>query len=258
MDTVITEKINKVGIIKLNRPQSLNCINEKMAMDFEKAIQDLQEDEYINIIIVTGEGKAFCAGGDINAIKNLKSADETVAFVRKAGTITSNIYHCPKPVIAMVNGAAAGAGFNIALACDLIFAAQNSKFIQSFANVGLAPDCGGHYFLPRAIGIHLAKQYMFEASPITAQQGLDYGFVNKIFPPEELASATFAYAEKLSNQAPLALQKCKHLLNTSDNYTLDDILHAEAKNQGDLVMSQDCQEGLSAFLEKRQPNFKGK
>lgn len=258
MDTVITQKNNKVGVIKLNRPQSLNCINEKLAMDFEKAITDFTDDENINVIIVTGAGKAFCAGGDINAIKSLKTAEETLAFVRKAGTITANIYNCPKPVIAMVNGAAAGAGFNIALACDLIFAAEQSKFIQSFTNVGLAPDCGGHYFLPKAIGSHLAKQYMFEASPISAGQALHYGFVNKIFSAENLETETMEYAEYLSQKAPLALQKCKHLLNTSDTYTLQDILHAEAKNQSELTMTEDCREGLSAFLEKRAPVFKGK
>lgn len=258
METIITQKSGQVGIIKLNRPHSLNGINEIMAMEFEKALRDFSDDTDIRVIVLTGSGKAFCAGGDIKVLQQLKTAEETVAFVRKAGTITTNIYHCPKPIIAMVNGAAAGAGFNIALACDLIFAAENSKFIQSFTNVGLAPDCGGHYFLPKAVGIHLAKQFMFEASPISARQGQEYGFVNKVFSPETLERETLAYAEKLCQKAPLALQHCKHLLNSSDTYTLEDTLHAEAKNQGYLITTEDCQEGLQAFLEKRPPHFEGK
>ncbi len=258
METIITQKPGQIGIIKLNRPQSLNGINEMMAMEFEKAIHDFTKDTDIRVIILTGAGKAFCAGGDIKVLQQLKTAEETVAFVRKAGTITANIYHCPKPIIAMVNGAAAGAGFNIAMACDLIFAAENSKFIQSFTNVGLAPDCGGHYFLPKTIGIHLAKQFMFEATPISARQGQKYGFVNKIFSPETLEQETMTYAEELCKKAPLALQHCKHLLNNSDTYTLEDILHAEAKNQGELAITEDCQEGLQAFLEKRLPHFQGK
>lgn len=258
MNTVILEKKEKVGIIKFNRPESLNCINEELADEFNTAITRLENDEAINIIVVTGMGKAFCAGGDIKAIKNLNTKEEAYDFVAKAGTISERIYHSPKPVIAMVNGAAAGAGFNVALACDLIFASHKAKFIQSFVNVGLAPDCGGHYLLPNAIGKHLAKQYMFEANPVTAEKALELGFVNYIFSPEELEKATLEYAEKLANKAPLALQQCKKLLNNSDGMTLKEVLVAETEIQSILAMTEDSKEGLTAFTEKRQPIFKGK
>ena len=131
------------------------------------------------------------------------------------------------------------------------------KFIQSFSNIGLVPDCGGHYFLPRAIGIWRAKQAMFEALPITAEEGKELGFVNAIYPAEELAAATEKYAVQLAQRAPLSLQNCKKLLNETGNLSLAELLEAEAAVQGKLVVSADCKEGLAAFAEKRQPNFKG-
>ena len=258
MNTIITNKIEKVGVIKLNRPKSLNCINEEMAAEFAAAITDFENDKAINVIVVTGMGKAFCAGGDIKAMQNFTTREEALTFVAKAGIITERIYNCPKPVIAMVNGAAAGAGFNVALACDLIIAAENSKFIQSFVNVGLAPDCGGHYLLPRAVGKHLSKQLMFEASPVTAEQGKQLGFVNYIYPAETLEAETIKYATMLSNKAPLPLRECKKLINGGDNLTLGEILTAEAQMQSRLAMTADCREGLTAFTEKRSPIFTGK
>lgn len=258
MNTVITEKKSKVGIIKLNRPEALNCINGELADEFGIALKELENNTEINIIVVTGMGRAFCAGGDIKAMQKFTAPEDAYEFVSKAGTISENIYNCPKPVIAMVNGAAAGAGFNVALACDLIFAADNAKFIQSFVNVGLAPDCGGHYFLPKAVEIHTAKQFMFEASPVTAERGAKLGFVNYIYSPEELEKATLAYAEKLANKAPLALRQCKKLLNNSQGMSLADILSAESQIQSILALTEDSKEGINAFTEKRQPVFKGK
>lgn len=257
MRTIITELLGKAGVIRLNRPDALNCVSEKMAEEFALAIGEMEQDDAVNIIIVTGVGKAFCAGGDIKAMKEFTTADEAMNYVQKVGNISRLIYHCRKPVIAMVNGAAAGAGFNIALACDLIFAAEGSKFIQSFVNVGLAPDCGGHYLLPRAVGVHLAKQLMFEASPVSAERGKQLGFVNKIYPADALEAETLKYAQMLSHKAPLSMQVCKNILNNSDAMTLEDILEVEAKSQSLLAMTEDCQEGLTAFTEKRQPIFRG-
>ena len=257
MNTIITEIQGKVGIIRLNRPEAMNCVNEKMAEEFALAMGEMEHNDDINIIILTGMGKAFCAGGDIKAMQEFATAAEAMNYVQKVGNITHLIYHCRKPVIAMVNGAAAGAGFNIALACDLIIAAANCKFIQSFVNVGLAPDCGGHYLLPKAVGSHLAKQFMFEAAPVTAEQGKELGFVNKIFPTDTLEQETLQYAKMLSEKAPLAMQVCKNILNNSEGMTLEDMLEVEAKSQSLLAMTDDCKEGLAAFTEKRQPIFRG-
>lgn len=257
MHTILTEIQDKVGIIRLNRPDALNCVSEKMAEEFALAIGELEHNDDVNIIIVAGMGKAFCAGGDIKVMKEFATAAEAMNYVQKVGNITNLIYHCRKPVIAMVNGAAAGAGFNIALACDLIIAAEGCKFIQSFVNVGLAPDCGGHYLLPKAVGNHLAKQFMFEATPLTAEEGKELGFINKIHPAETLETETLQYAKMLSEKAPLAMQVCKNILNNSEGMSLEDMLEVEAKSQSLLAMTEDCKEGLAAFTEKRQPNFRG-
>lgn len=256
---VLTEKKGKVGWITLNRPEALNGINEELADAAVAAFAQMEADSDVNVIVFTGAGKAFCAGGDLKAIMALDSEEVAQAFVAKAGSITDAIYNCKKPVIGMINGVAAGAGFNLALACDILFTANTVKFIQSFSNVALVPDCGGHFFLPRAIGSWLAKEAMFEASPVTAIAAKEhYGFVNQIYASEELLEETTKYADYLASKAPLSLQNCKALVNKSGTMTLAEILKAEAEIQGKLVMSDDCKEGLNAFFEKRAPEFTGK
>ena len=254
---VLTEKRQGVGWLYLNRPDSLNSLTAELAADVVEAVAQLEADTEVRVIVFSGQGRAFCAGGDLASLKALEQEEDAVAFVQAAGKTSEALFNCRKPVIAMVNGVAAGAGFNLALACDLVFAAAGVKFIQSFSNIGLVPDCGGHYFLPRAIGIWRAKQAMFEALPITAEEGKELGFVNAIYPAEELAATTEKYAVQLAQRAPLSLQNCKKMLNETGNLSLAELLEAEAAVQGKLVVSADCKEGLAAFAEKRQPNFKG-
>ncbi len=254
---VLTEKKQGVGWLYLNQPDSLNSLTAELAEAVVQAVADFEADPEVRVLVFSGQGRAFCAGGNLDSLKALEQEDAAVAFVTAAGKTTEALFNCRKPVIAMVNGVAAGAGFNLALACDLVFAAAGVKFIQSFSNIGLVPDCGGHYLLPRAIGNWRAKQAMFEASPITAEQGKELGFVNAIYPAEELAAATEKYAVQLAQRAPLSLQNCKKLVNQSDNMSMAEMLAAEAAIQGKLVVSADCKEGLAAFKEKRQPQFKG-
>lgn len=255
---VLTEKKHGVGWIYLNQPDSLNSLTEELAQAVVDAVADMEQDPDVRVVVFTGKGRAFCAGGNLGSLKALTDEQAAVAFVTACGKTSEALYNCKKPVIAMVNGVAAGAGFNLALACDLVFAAAGTRFIQSFSNIGLMPDCGGHFFLPRAIGSWRAKQAMFEASPITAEQGLEYGFVNAIYSAEELAAETEKYAEALAQRAPLSLQNCKQLVNKSDSMNLAELLAAEAEIQGKLVVSADCKEGLAAFAEKRTANFVGK
>jgi len=254
---VLTEKKQGVGWLYLNQPESLNSLTEELAVAVVKAVAELEADPEVRVLVFSGQGRAFCAGGNLDSLKALEQEDAAAAFVTACGKTSEALFNCRKPVIAMVNGVAAGAGFNLALACDLVFAAAGVKFIQSFSNIGLVPDCGGHYLLPRAVGSWRAKQAMFEASPITAEQGKELGFVNAIYPAEELAAATEKYAVALAQRAPLSLQNCKKLVNQSDHMTMAEMLAAEAAVQGKLVVSADCKEGLAAFKEKRQPQFKG-
>ena len=246
---VLTEKKQGVGWLYLNQPNSLNSLTAELAAAVVEAVAALEADPEIRVLVFSGQGRAFCAGGNLDSLNALTNEDEAVAFVTAAGKTSEALFNCRKPVIAMVNGVAAGAGFNLALACDLVFAAEGVKFIQSFSNIGLVPDCGGHYLLPRAIGNWRAKQAMFEAAPITAEEGKELGFVNAVYPAAELAEATEKYA--------VSLQNCKKLVNQSDNMTMAEMLAAEAAIQGKLVVSADCKEGLAAFKEKRQPQFKG-
>ncbi|MBQ3200107.1 MAG: enoyl-CoA hydratase/isomerase family protein [Firmicutes bacterium] len=255
---VLTEKKNGVGWLYLNRPEALNSLTAGLVEELSAAIGQLAADDEVRVLVFSGQGRAFCAGGDLASLKALTDEQQAADFVASCGAAAQALYDCPKPVIAMVNGVAAGAGFNLALACDIVLAAEGVKFIQSFSNIGLVPDCGGHYFLPRAIGSWHAKQAMFEASPITAEQGKAYGFVNAIYPAADLAAETAKYAEMLAKRAPLSLQGCKNLLNRGGSFTLAEILAAEAELQGKLVCSADCKEGLAAFAEKRAANFRGK
>lgn len=255
---VLTEKKHGVGWLTLNRPEALNSLTAELAADIVASVDALAADPEVRVLVVSGAGRAFCAGGDLSSLKALTDEKAAADFVKGCGKTSAAFYNCPKPVIAMVNGVAAGAGFNLALACDMVFAASGVKFIQSFSNIGLAPDCGGHYLLPRAVGCWRARQLMFEASPITAEQGKEAGFVNAVYPAEELADKTAEYAENLAKRAPLALAGCKRLLNEGEHYSLAEMLAAEAELQGKLVVSADCKEGLAAFAEKRPAKFQGK
>ena len=255
---VLTEKKGNVGWIYLNQPKSLNSITNELAAGALSAIEEMEQDADVRVIVFTGAGRAFCAGGNLQALDALDTEDAAREFVSTVGEVSQALFDCPKPVIGMINGVAAGAGFNLALACDILFAAEGVKFIQSFSNIGLAPDFGGHYFLPRAIGPWLAKKAMFDAAPITAEEGMKLGFVNAVYPAGELQAETEKYAEWLAARAPLALAACKKLINHSGEMTLAEVMEIESINQAQLLMSEDCKEGLAAFAEKRQPVFSGK
>ena len=177
--------------------------------------------------------------------------------MRVANEAVLTLFEMKTPTIAMVNGAAAGAGFNLALACDLMFASEKAKFMQSFVNVGIASDCGGHYLLEKAVGRHLAKELMFTARPVTAQEGKSLGFVNRVIAPEQLREETLRFAAELAEKAPLAIAATKTLLNRAEEMSLQEVLEAEKLQQGPLLLSKDCKEGIAAFREKRKAEFTG-
>lgn len=215
-------------------------------------------DPDVKVVVLTGAGKAFCAGGDLPYLESLNDSVSAHKYIEDAGNIISTIVNMDKPVIAMVNGAAAGAGFNIVLACDIVFCGEKAKFAQSFANIGLIPDCGGTYLLPKAIGLHKAKELMFTSELITASQAMELGFINYIVKDEDLEEKTYEFANKLASRAPLAIRFIKKMVNESQNMTLDNTLKHEASLQALLVQTEDCKEGIAAFKEKRKPNFTGK
>lgn len=256
--TVLYQNIARTAVITLNREKSLNSLNGQLVDELHAALSKAGQDPAIKVIVITGQGRAFCAGGDLTYLKSLQDSADAHFFIEKVGALVTQIQNIPKPVIAMVNGAAAGAGFNLALACDIIFCSDKAKFAQSFAKVGLVPDCAGMYLLPRVVGVHKAKELMFTADIISAAEAQRLQIVNYVTTADELEKTVLAFAAKLQNSAPLALKLIKQTLNNSDSMTLPALLHAEAAMQTMCMQTADHQEGIQAFLEKRSPNFTGR
>ena len=247
-----------IAIITLNRPEAMNTLHQEMVDELILALQSIKNDSSIKTAIITGGGKAFCAGGDLGYLSSITDPITARKFIASVGQVVALIMTMEKPIIAMVNGVAAGAGFNLALACDIIFCAQSARFAQSFVKVGLVPDCGGFYLLPRIVGLHKAKELMFTADLIDAQMALDLKIVNAVFGDGELKDETYKFATRLANSAPVALGLIKTMINRSDSLDLSSTLELEANLQAICMQTDDYKEGVTAFKEKRTPSFKGK
>lgn len=243
--------------ITLNRPKSLNSLNDTLTCELLQQL-DRAAGDHSRAVVLTGAGRAFCAGGDLSYLRSLNNIIDAKNFITKVGGLVKRIRSLPKPVIAMVNGVAAGAGCNLALACDIIIAAKSARFAQSFAKVGLIPDCAGMYLLPRLVGLHKAKELMFTGDLITAQTAEQLGLVNQICENENLQEAVLTFISRLKNSAPLALSMMKQTLNSADLLSLDDLLFEEAALQALCMQTDDHKEGVAAFMEKRPPNFIGR
>ena len=259
MNTVLLDKKDGIATITLNRPQALNALNQELLDDAFQAFADVEADDSVRVVVLTGAGKAFCAGGDLAYLRDHSSTPaEARAFIAQAGKLTQTICSLPKPVIGMINGVAAGAGANYMLACDIVMAAASFRFGQSFSKVGLVPDGGGHYFLPRLVGLAKAKELMFTAKLIDATTAQQMGLVNHVIEDALLAEQTYALARELAAGPPLALALIKKNLAVALESSLDAVLEMEATTQGLVLMSEDAREGIAAFTERRAPQFTGK
>lgn len=256
-DAVLYVVKDGIATITLNRPKSLNSMNDALIDGLHVVLDKVEQDTTVKCVVLTGTGKAFCAGGDLPYLESIATNAGKRAFIAKVGNVAKRITTIEKPFIAMVNGVTAGAGVNLMLACDLVYATNKAKFAQSFAKVGLIPDCGGLYFLPKTCGILKAKELMFTADLIDAETAEKYNMVNHLCEDDKLGETTYIMAQRLVNSAPLSIGLIKKYLNNTA-LTLDEVLAFEESTQALLMGTKDCQEGIKAFKEKRNPIFTGK
>ena len=255
---LITSLNNGVFKITLNRPEVYNSFNQAMAFSMQKELDYCAQNDEIRTILITGSGKAFCAGQDLSEATD-PSGPELESIVRDHyNPIILKIRSLEKPVIAAVNGVAAGAGANIALACDLTIAQENASFIQAFSKIGLIPDSGGTYFLPRIIGVQKALALMFTGDKISAKEAEELNMIYKCIPEEDFEDFTLKIAEKMALMPTRAFGLTKKAVNQSLDNTLEQQLNLEEKLQTEAGKTKDFQEGVQAFLEKRKAKFKGK
>ena len=245
-----------VALITLNRPDKLNSFDNSMGANFQTALDHCLDNTEIRCVLLTGSGRGFCAGQDLEeAISGISDIEEHVEH--KYNPIVRKIRAIEKPVIAAVNGVAAGAGANLAYCCDIVVAAESAKFIQSFVNIGLIPDTGGTYFLPRLVGLHKAAVMMMLGEKMTAEEGKDLGLVYKVFPDGELMDGAMALAKRMAQMPTRGIGLTKKALNYSLRNTMNEQLAVERDLQGEAGRTSDNAEGINAFLEKRKPVFKG-
>ncbi len=249
---------NAVGIIRLNRPTVFNSFNRAMALEVQAALDQCNHDHNVRAIYLTGEGKAFCAGQDLQEVSNPTNAPSFKTILGEHyNPIIERLRSIEKPIVCGVNGVAAGAGANIALACDITVAAESAAFIQAFSKIGLVPDSGGTYFLPRLIGFAKASALMMLGEKVSATDAAEMGMIYKTLPNEGFDEAALSITKQLAQMPTKGLGYTKRLLNMSFENILSEQLEAEDKYQTLAGGTADYREGVAAFLEKRKAVFKG-
>jgi 2-(1,2-epoxy-1,2-dihydrophenyl)acetyl-CoA isomerase len=257
MNSILTEEKNNVLVVKLNRPEKLNCFNREMALQLISVLDKAENNNNIRAIIITGMGKAFCAGQDLSEAIDPNGPGIKKIVGEHYNPIILKIRSIEKPIIAVINGVAAGAGANIALACDIIYASKSASFIQAFSKIGLIPDSGGTYTLPRLVGFNLASALMITGDKLSADDAKNFGIVYKVFDDENLMELSIASAIKIAAMPTKAIGLTKRLLNKTYSNSLEQQLLLEKNLQIEAANTLDYKEGVNAFLEKRNPNFKG-
>ncbi len=258
MPSIILEIKNQIGYISLNRPEKYNAFNREMALELQACLDECASNEYVRCILITGMGKAFCAGQDLGEVTGEQPATFDKILVEHYNPIITRIRNLLKPIVCAVNGVAAGAGANIALCCDIVVAHESASFIQAFSKIGLIPDSGGTYFLPRLIGFQKASALMMLGDKISATEAAQMGMIYKVFSETEYADALMKITTTLAQMPTLAFGLTKKALNHTFENNLEQQLQLEDKLQYAAAHTDDYQEGVSAFIEKRNPNFKGK
>jgi 2-(1,2-epoxy-1,2-dihydrophenyl)acetyl-CoA isomerase len=261
-ETINSELRGAVCVVTLNRPERLNALTVKVAEDFQAAVGEALN-AGARAIVLTGAGRAFCAGGDLREMQELAGRDgRAEAFFDEPLQILNQaillIRQTPLPFIAAVNGVASGGGCNLALACDLVVAAESAKFNQAFIKIGLTPDCGGTFILPRLVGWKRAAELMFTGDMVSAQQAKEMGLINEVVPDDELGVFALNLAGRLADAPTAAIGRIKQMLDASATNDIASQLDLERTTQIESGKTKDFREGVASFLEKRPPRFSGR
>jgi 2-(1,2-epoxy-1,2-dihydrophenyl)acetyl-CoA isomerase len=263
-ETLLFKVENGVGWIVLNRPEARNAMNVEMRQAYLHALARCAEDEAVRAVVLTGTGKGFCTGADLSGSRAATGAagaphpGATRDAMRPSQRVIRALWDLEKPIVAGVNGVAAGLGAHLAYACDLVVAADDARFIEVFVRRGIAVDAGGGFLLPRHVGLHRAKELVFFGDDLTAPDAERLGLVNKVVPAAELEKTVREWAERLAQGPTFAIGLSKRLLNRSLEADMDTLFDEEAFAQALVAQSEDMREGIRSFMEKRPPAFKGR
>ena len=259
---LLIEVKDRIATLTLNRPERMNALGDTLREDLYDAVTKCAADPGVGVIVITGAGRGFCSGGDVKSMSDRDQAGQGTTTSEHLTPIRDRVVlamrDCPKPIIAAVNGAAAGAGMNLALACDLRIASATARFSQAFIKRGLSPDWGGSWFLPRVVGTAKACELIFTGEAIDAAEALRLGIVNAVAAPEALMNEAYALARKIADGPPVALQLAKRAIYRNLETDLRAGLEFETFAQGVCKGTEDMKEGVKAFIEKRAPVFRGK
>ncbi len=249
---------NGVATLKLHRPEVYNAFNDELTYELQDALKSAAKDEHVRVLVLTGEGKAFCSGQDLKAASGQEKRSFMESLHKRYNPIIRAMRSLPKPIVCRLNGVAAGAGCSLALACDIIVASTEATLIEVFINIGLVPDSGSSYFLPRLVGMAKAFELCSMGSRVKAEEALVLGLINKVVEPDQLDATVAQYTDYFAKAPTRSIGLIKKMLNKSTTSTLDEMLDYEAYCQEIAGTSVDYKEGVQAFLEKRKPDFKGK
>ncbi|SMO70829.1 enoyl-CoA hydratase-related protein [Melghirimyces algeriensis] len=260
LETLIYQKDNGVGKITLNRPKVFNAFNVKMNQELTSILNEVSKDSEVRAVLIFGEGKAFCSGQDLNdrSDSDMENISLGESVRKRYNPMIQAITSMEKPVIAAVGGVAAGAGCSLALACDMRIISDKAKFVEAFIRIGLVPDSGSSYFLPRLVGFGRAMELLMTGRDIQAEEAVQIGLANRLVPHDQLEEESVQFAEKLAQAPTKALGLTKRALYKSMDVGLDEALEYEAYMQEIAGKTEDFQEGVHAFIEKRTPRFQGR
>lgn len=261
-ECLLYEVKDGIATLTLNRPERLNALGGTLRQDLHDAVTRAGADPEVRVMVVTGAGKGFCSGGDVKAMGEAKAGQRERPLLEKIApgrdrTLLA-MREAPQPIIAAVNGAAAGAGMNLALGCDLRIASTAAKFTQAFVKRGLHPDWGGTYFLPRVVGMAKACEMIFTGEVIDAAEALRLGIVSRVVAPEELLPTAYEVARRIAAGPPVAIRLAKRSLYANEDLDLRGALQMETMAQNICFETEDAAEGIRAFAEKRAPVFRGR